>query len=127
MNEEWKSCVQGKLTNDGKYYVYISNLQIGEELRIMSYEKNHWNCLLELDERIIAWKKIEEKKIEDKNAWLKDHVKDIQKIFGLDEVNINEFEIAETMVKCICEYSSWFHYNQVYLIDGVRVIHVLFA
>lgn len=83
MNEEWKSCVQGKPTNDGKYYVYISNLQIGDELRIMSYEKNHWNCLLEPDERIIAWKKIEEKKIEDKNAWLKDHVKDIQKIFGL--------------------------------------------
>lgn len=47
MNEEWKSCVQGKPTNDGKYYVYISNLQVGDELRIMSYEKNHWNCLLE--------------------------------------------------------------------------------
>lgn len=39
MNEEWKSCVQGKPTNDGKYYVYISNLQVGDELRIMSYEK----------------------------------------------------------------------------------------
>ncbi len=53
-------------------------------------------------------------------------MKDIQKIFVIDEVNINEFEIAETMAKCICEYSSWFHYNQVRLIDNIYVIKVIF-
>lgn len=126
MCETWKSCIYEKPKCDGDYYVYVSHLQYGDELRISTYKNEKWLDLLD-DEKVIAWKKIEEKKIEDKNAWLKDHVKDIQKIFGLDEVNINEFEIAETMVKCICEYSSWFHYDQVYLIDGVYVIHVLFA
>ena len=94
MNEEWKSCVQGKPTNDGKYYVYISNLQIGDELRIMSYEKNHWNCLLEPDERIIAWKKIEEKKIEDKNASLMYKMKTSGQMNSLTK-RCNDFKLLE--------------------------------
>ncbi|WP_302955766.1 hypothetical protein [Faecalitalea cylindroides] len=40
MNGKWKSCVQERPSQDGEYYVYISNLQVGDELRITSYEKN---------------------------------------------------------------------------------------
>ena len=126
MNEEWKSCVQGKPTNDGKYYVYISNLQVGDELRIMSYEKNHWNCLLEPDERIIAWKKIEEKKIKDEKKWLTEHRNEIEQVFNITNIHINDFEIAESLEECVCKYCSWFHYNQVRLIDNIFVIKVIF-
>ena len=126
MNGEWKSCVQENPSQDGEYYVYISNLQIGDELRITSYEKNQWNCLLEPDERIIAWKKREKKKIKDKSMWLTEHRKEIKRAFNVIDINKNDFEIAESLEECICKYCTWFHYDQVCLIDNIYVIKVLF-
>lgn len=41
-------------------------------------------------------------------------------------IYIKEIVMYETWKSCIYEYSSWFHYDQVRLIDNVYVIKVLF-
>lgn len=66
------------------------------------------------------------KKIVNEYKWLKDHIAEIQKLFKLNKVDINDFVIAETMEECICKYESWFHWKQVQLIDDIYVIKVLF-
>lgn len=123
----WESCVQGKPKEDGEYYVYVSSLQEGNEVRKAVYQNQNWDIILESYEKIIAWKIVENKTIQNADEWLKLHEQDIKEQFKLTQVNVSEFTITEDLLECICDFESWFHYNQVYFIDGVYVIHVLFA
>lgn len=125
MNKQWRSCIQRNPKCDGEYYVYIFNTQTGDELRTLFYKNNHWQGLTD-DETVIAWKEKDVKKIVKEYKWLKDHIAEIQKLFKLNKVDINDFVIAETMEECICKYESWFHWKQVQLIDDIYVIKVLF-
>ena len=81
--------------------------------------KKSWIDLLDEKEKDV-------KKIVNEYKWLKDHIAEIQKLFKLNKVDINDFAIAETMEECICKYESWFHWKQVQLIDDIYVIKVLF-
>ena len=38
MNEAWKCCIEEEPKVDGNYYVYISNIQLGDEIRIVLFE-----------------------------------------------------------------------------------------
>lgn len=66
------------------------------------------------------------KKNVNESKWLKNHILEIQKLFKLNEVDINDFAIAETLEECVCKYESWFHWKQVHLIDDIYVIKILF-
>lgn len=126
MSIEWESCVQGNPREDGKYYVYISNLQEGNEVRKAIYQKKSWDINLEPYEKIIAWKKAENKAIQNVDEWLELHEQDIREQFKLTQVNASEFMVAESLLECICDFESWFHYNQIHLIDGIYVVKVIF-
>ncbi len=125
MDKQWQSCIQRNPKCDGEYYVYIFNTQTGDELRTLFYKNNNWQGLTD-DETVIAWKERNFKKIVDESKWLKDHIVEIQKLFKLNKVDINDFAIAETLEECICKYESWFHWKQVHLIDDIYVIKILF-
>ena len=125
MNKQWQSCIQINPKYDGEYYVYIFNTQTGDELRTLFYKNNNWQGLTD-DETVIAWKEKDVKKIVNEYKWLKDHIEEIQKLFKLNEVDINDFAIAETLEECVCKYESWFHWKQVHLIDDIYVIKILF-
>ena len=100
-------------------------LETGDELRTLFYKNNNWQGLTD-DETVIAWKEKDLKKIVNEYKWLKDHILEIQKLFKLNKVDINDFVIAETLEECICKYGSWFHWKQVHFIDDIYVIKVLF-
>lgn len=103
----------------------MHNAQTGDELRTLFYKNNNWQGLTD-DETVIAWKEKDLKKIVNEYKWLKDHILEIQKLFKLNKVDINDFVIAETLEECICKYGSWFHWKQVHFIDDIYVIKVLF-
>lgn len=125
MNKQWQSCIQRNPKCDGEYYVYIFNTQTGDELKTLFYKNNNWQGLTD-DETVIAWKEKDVKKIVNEYQWLKDHISAIQKLFKLNNVDLNDFVIAETLEECICKYESWFHWKQVHLIDDIYVVKVLF-
>lgn len=125
MDKQWQSCIQRNPKCNGEYYVYIFNTQTGDELRTLFYKNNNWQGLTD-NETVIAWKEKRCKKIVNEYKWLRDHIAEIQKLFKLNKVDINDFVIAETLEECICKYESWFHWKQVHLIDDIYVIKVLF-
>ena len=118
MDKQWQSCIQRNPKCNGEYYVYIFNTQTGDELRTLFYKNNNWQGLTD-DETVIAWKEKDVKKIVNEYKWLRDHIAEIQKLFKLNKVDINDFVIAETLEECICKYESWFHWKQVHLIDDI--------
>ena len=75
---------------------------------------------------IIAWKHVIKREITNSKLWLEEHKKIIQKEFQLNEYHSEEFELAETIEECICNYSNWFHYKQIKHIDGVYVVKIIF-
>lgn len=63
-----------------------------------------------------------------RHLWLfyEENRNEIEKVFNITNFHINDFEIAESLEECICKYCSWFHYDQVHLINDVYVIKVIF-
>lgn len=124
--KDWISCVEENPNSDGIYYIFISNIQTGNEIRKSSFRNGEWDCFLEKEEIIIAWKNIKNETIQNEYEWLDDHKKEIKQNFKLSEVDLSHFAIAETLTECFYEYESWFHYNLIHMIDGVYVIKVVF-
>lgn len=121
---QWNYVQESLPVKDEKYYVLISNIQTGNEIRKSFFRNGEWDCFLEKEEIIIAWKNIKNKTFQNEYEWLENHKKEIKQIFKLLEVDINHFAIAETLTECICEYESWFHYNLIHMVDGIYVIKV---
>lgn len=103
----WTSILERQPTDDGVYYIYLSSNQFGAEIRKVNYENGWWKIELDEYESIIAWKGIPPENIKHKEVWLLNHKKEIEDAFHLKKMKIDNFEIAETLVECICEY-SWF-------------------
>lgn len=124
-NECWYSVLEKQPLKDGIYYAYISNNQIGDEIKKVNYKDGKWNIKLDEYESIIAWKVISSEKVKDKEKWLLNHKKEIKDAFHLKTVKINCFEISETLVECICEYGWFMNSGLVQYIDGIYVIRIL--
>lgn len=122
----WISTLEKEPSNDGIYYIYVSDNQTGDEIKKVNYENGIWKIELDDNSSILAWKKIESKKIKNKERWLIDHKKEIKDCFQLKILKIHYFEIAETLVECICEYSWFMNCGLVHYIDGVYVIKILY-
>ena len=63
-----------------------------------------------------------------RHLWLfyEENRNEIEQVFNITNIHINDFEIVESLEERVCKYCSWFHYNQVRLIDNIFVIKVIF-
>lgn len=122
----WIGIAERKPKHNGIYYVYTLNCMdnISNILKCR-YENGQWQKFTEEFDRIVAWKRIPERKIKNKLEWLKKHHNEIKKAFHYDEIDYKNLNIAETLEECLCEY-AWFLWNDfVQYIDGVYVIRTI--
>lgn len=129
MNNEnrWIGNLEKFPDNDGLYYVYTMNcMDNSNDFLKLQFENGQWQEFGDDYDRIIAWKKIPKKKITDKLEWLKKHHNELKIAFNYDvEFDYNNFEIAETLIECLCEYSYFLWDGYVRYIDNTYVIRII--
>lgn len=125
VNYSWISVLERQPLKDGIYYTYISHDQIGDEIKKVNYKDGKWDIRLDENESLFAWKEIPPENIKNKEEWLLNHKQQIEDAFHLETMKINDFEIAETLVECICEYGGWISSGLVRYIDEIYVVRVI--
>ena len=129
MNKEnrWIGNLEKSPDNDGLYYVYTMNcMDNSNDILKLQFKNGQWQEFGDDYDRIIAWKKIPKKKITDKLEWLKKHHNELKIAFNYDvEFDYNNFEIAETLIECLCEYPLFLYDGYIRLIDNIYVIRII--
>ena len=123
---KWFSILEKKPDKDGVYYVLVSNcMDNSNEIIKCEFKNNQWMKIGGRFSRIIAWKNIKEKNIENEDEWLKNHITEIRKAFHNNDINSSDCSIAETLDECICDYEWFLWSDHVRYIDSVFVIRIL--
>lgn len=125
-NNCWHSTLVDNPDEDGQYYVFISNcMDNSNEMRKLEYKNKRWDISDNDYDRILAWKPIARKTIFDEEAWLKNHINEIQTAFHNDKIQYNDCFIAETLEECISEYEYFLWAGYVRFIDDKIVIRII--
>lgn len=124
--DKWTSVLESNPTKDGLYYVYVMNcMDNSSDVKKLQFQNGKWEELSDEYDKIIAWKNIYEKNIEDSLEWIKEHSDKIKSAFNYYEIDCNWFCIAETLTECLYEYPYFLWSGYVRFIDNVYVIKVL--
>lgn len=123
---KWYSVLEASPKKDGLYYVFISNcMDNSNEIRKLEYKNKRWSISNNNYNKILAWKMIARKNIFDEEAWLKNHINEIQLAFHNDKIKYNDCFIAETLEECISEYEYFLWAGYVRIIDEIFVIRII--